>query len=145
MRKWAVPLVLFVASSAFGQTPAVQPPPIRPVGTMSELMARLVYPTSDSIFYIETKTPASDAEWNKFQTDALVLGESANLLMMPGRARDNDRWMSDARLLLDAAAAAFKAAKSRDVPALSALNDQLYTSCTTCHRDYRPNYGRGVR
>jgi hypothetical protein len=145
MRKWAVLLVLFVASSALGQTPAVQPAPIRPVGTMSELMARLVYPTSDSIFYIETSTPTSDAEWNKLQTNALTLGESANLLMMPGRARDNDRWMSDSRLLLEAATAAFKAAKIRDVPALSALNDQLYTSCTTCHRDYRPNYGRGTQ
>jgi hypothetical protein len=141
MRKWAA---LFLAGSAFTQTPVAQPPPSRPVGTMSELMVRLVYPTSDSIFYIETKTPASDGEWNKLQTDALVLAESANLLMMPGRARDNDRWMTDSRLLLDVATAAFKAAKNRDVPALSALNEQLNASCTTCHRDYRPNYRRGA-
>jgi hypothetical protein len=141
MRKWAA---LFLAGSAFAQTPVAQPPPGRPVGTMSELMVRLVYPTSDSIFYIETKTPASDADWNKLQTDALVLAESANLLMMPGRARDDGRWMTDSRLLLDVATAAFKAAKNRDVPALSALNEQLNASCTTCHRDYRPNYRRGA-
>jgi cytochrome c556 len=52
--------------------------------------------------------------------------------------------MADAKLMRDAAAAAFKAAKAKDVKALEALNDQLYPSCTTCHMHYRPNYGRGA-
>src|SRR5207237_181426 len=33
--------------------------------------------------------------------------------------------------------------RAKDVPALEAVNDQLYTSCTSCHQHYRPNYGRG--
>jgi cytochrome c556 len=64
--------------------------------------------------------------------------------MMPGHARDQDRWMTDAKLMRDAGAAAFKAAKAKDVKALEALNDSLYQSCTTCHMHYRPNYGRGA-
>ena len=71
-----------------------------------------------------------------------MLAESANLLMMPGRARDQGRWMKDARLMLDAGWAAFKAAKAKDVPALEALSDQMYESCTTCHQHYRPGYGK---
>jgi hypothetical protein len=50
--------------------------------------------------------------------------------------------MQDAKLMLDAGRAAFRAAKAKDVAALDALNDQLYTSCTSCHQHYRPNYGR---
>ena len=50
--------------------------------------------------------------------------------------------MQDAKLMLDAGMAAFKAARAKDVAALEALNDQLYTSCTSCHQHYRPNYGR---
>ena len=50
--------------------------------------------------------------------------------------------MQDARQMLDAAAAAFKAAKAKDVAALEALSDQLLESCTTCHKEYRPNYGK---
>jgi hypothetical protein len=50
--------------------------------------------------------------------------------------------MDDAKLMLDAGRAAFRAAKAKDVAALDALNDQLYTSCTSCHQHYRPNYGR---
>src|SRR3982751_6319999 len=128
-----VALVLFAASlSAQSQ----------PVGTMSDLMVKIIYPASDAIFYIATRTPASDAEWNDLQGKALAVAESANLLMMPGRARDQDRWMADAKLMLDAGRAAYRAARAKDVAALEAVNDALYESCTSCHQHYRPNYGR---
>ena len=112
------------------------------VGTMSELMTKIIYPASDPVFYITTRTPTTEVQWNELQAQTLMLAESANLLMMPAHARDQDRWMADAKLLREAGAAAFKAAKNKDVAALDALNDQLYQSCTTCHMHYRPNYGR---
>jgi hypothetical protein len=124
---------------------AAQSPPMQPASTMSELMVKIIYPASDAIFYIATRQPKTDAEWADLQGQALAVAESANLLMMPGRARDQDRWMDDARLMLDAGRAAFRAAKAKDVAALEALNDQLYVSCTTCHQHYRPNYGARPR
>src|SRR3954470_19535302 len=114
----------------------------QPASTMSELMVKIIYPASDAIFYITTRQPKTEAEWVDLQGQALAVAESANLLMMPSRARDQDRWMDDAKLMLDAGRAAFRAAKAKDVAALDALNDQLYTSCTSCHQHYRPNYGR---
>ena len=116
--------------------------PYRIVGTMSQLMVDIIYPTSNDIFYIVRKPPSNDAEWEAIQRSALTLAESANLLLMPGRARDQDKWIADSRLLLDAGNLAFKAAKAKDYEAIVALNEQLVTACTTCHRDYRPNYGR---
>jgi hypothetical protein len=127
---------------ALPAAPAQPAASMRRVGTMSELMIHLIYPTADAVFYIGTRTPTSEVEWKALEAKTLMLAESANLLMMPGRARDQDRWMADAKLMLDAGNAAFKAAKDRDVPALEALNDQLYQSCVTCHQHYRPNYGR---
>ena len=112
------------------------------VGTMSELMIKIIYPTSDPVFYITTRTPTTEAQWGELQAQTLMLAESANLLMLPAHARDQDRWMADAKLLRDAGAAAFKAAKAKDLAALEALNEQLYQSCTTCHMHYRRNYGR---
>jgi hypothetical protein len=109
---------------------------------MSELMIDVIYPTSNAVFYLFREPPKNEVDWENFRTQALTLAESANLLMMPGRARDQDRWMQDAQLMLDAGRAAFRAAKAKDVAALAALNDQLYTSCTSCHQHYRPNYGR---
>lgn len=122
---------------------AVVPPVAQqPIGTMSELMVTIVYPASDAIFYIETRTPATEAEWIALQGQALMVAEAGNLLMMPAHRRDDDRWLSDARLMRDAGAAAFRAAKAKNLEALVALNDQLYQSCVTCHQHYRPGYGR---
>jgi hypothetical protein len=113
------------------------------IGTMSELMVNLIYPTSDAILYIETRTPTNDVEWNELRAKALMLAEAANLLMMPSRARDQGQWMDDAKLMLDAGTAAFRAAKAKDLPALIALNEPMVASCTSCHRHYRDAYGRG--
>jgi hypothetical protein len=138
-------LLLAAGAAAAAQSPAPAPAgataPV-PVGTMSDLMVKIIYPASDAIFYITTRTPRTDAEWGELQGKALAVAESANLLMMPGRARDRDRWMADAKLMLDAGRAAYRAARAKDVAALDALNDDLYTSCTSCHQHYRANYGR---
>ena len=47
--------------------------------------------------------------------------------------------MKDARALADVGAAAYKAAQVKDVKALAALAEPLDASCTTCHKQYRPN------
>ncbi|HYE87384.1 MAG TPA: hypothetical protein VEA16_13575 [Vicinamibacterales bacterium] len=117
-------------------------PPTRNVGSMSDLMVKIIYPTSDALFYIESRAPKSDAEWTVLEGQALMLAESANLLMLPGRARDQRQWMADAKLMLDAGAAAVKAAQAKNVEAIAALSDQLLESCTSCHRHYRPDYGK---
>jgi hypothetical protein len=126
-------LLLVFTGAAIAQEP-------QPVGTMSQLMVDIIYPTSDAIFYAGRTTPLSVKEWEDLQRNALMLAEAGNLLMMPNRARDKEMWMKDARLLVDAGAAAYKAAKAKDLDAVLALNEQLYNACVYCHEDYRPNY-----
>lgn len=139
-------VILLVSGTALAQAPApADRQPIRPVGTTSELMVTVIRPASDAIFYIETRTPKDGDAWTVLEGQALMVAEAANLLMLPGRARDDTQWMADAALMREAGAAAFKAAKTRKVEALAAVNDQLYESCTTCHRHYRPGYGRRGR
>jgi cytochrome c553 len=133
---------LAIALAAAVAQAASDRPPTRNVGTMSDLMVKIIYPTSDALFYIESRTPKTEAEWTALEGQALMLAESANLLMMPGRARDQKQWMADAKLMLDAGAAAVAAAKAKDVAAISALSDQLMESCTSCHRHYRKGYGQ---
>lgn len=125
-----------------GATAAAQAPAPQAVGSMSELMVQLLRPTSDAVFYITTRTPATDGEWLDLQAKTLTLAESANLLMMPARARGRAQWMQDAKLLLDAGRAAFEAAKAKDVKRLEALSDQMYEACVACHQHFRPGYGR---
>lgn len=122
-------------------SPTNQTPSIVRVGTMSELMVHMIYPTSDAVFYISSRTPTTEEEWGQLQARTLTLAESANLLMMPGRTRPGE-WNKDARQMLDAAWGAFKAAKSKDVGGVEAVSDQLYESCVSCHKAYRKDYGK---
>ena len=135
-------LALSLALGAALAQAASDKPPTRNVGSMSDLMVKIIYPASDALFYIESRTPRSDAEWTVLEGQALMVAESANLLMMPGRARDQKLWMDDAKLMLDAGAAAVKAAKAKNVEQIAALSDQLMESCTSCHRHYRKGYGQ---
>jgi cytochrome c553 len=130
--------VFFIAALAIAQAPSS----FQPVGNMSQLMIDIVYPTSDAIFYVERAAPKTDREWNALRATALTLAESGNLLMMDQRARDQGNWIKDSRALVDAGAAAYKAAQAKDLNAIVALNQQLYTACVTCHEQYRPTYRR---
>jgi hypothetical protein len=132
--------LLLVGAFMAAQQPEAQAPTAKAIGSVKELMASVLTPTSDAVFYIATRVPENDVEWSALRTQTLILAESANLLMMPGRARDQDKWMKDAELLLKAGTAAFEAAKRKDVDALVELNEKLYEACVMCHQDYRPGY-----
>jgi len=121
---------------------AQTPPAPKAVGTMSELMIDVIYPTSNAVFYLFREPPKNEVEWETFKTQALTLAESANLLMMPSRARDQDKWMADAKLLWEVGNKAYRAAQAKNLDAVNALNDELNTACVQCHMDYRPRYGR---
>jgi len=142
LRTFVLAALAAVPLAAQVPAPSGPVPSPRAVGTLSELMIRVIYPASDAIFYIESRTPATDEQWGQLEGTTLVLAESANLMMSPQRAIDTDQWMRDSALMLEAAADAFDAVKKKDVDAILAVSDALYESCTTCHKHYRPDYGR---
>jgi len=129
--------LLVLACAAVAQAPSYQV-----VGSVSQIMLSMSWPMSDELLYIERNPPKTDKEWTNLQYAALMLAESGNLLMMPGRARDQERWIQDAKMMVDAGAAAFRAARAKDYEAILALNGQIVDSCTNCHADYRPGYRR---
>ena len=127
---WGVMLVL-IGTSAFAQT----------APTMKQLMQDLIYPASnDILLFIYRGQPKTEMEWANVRRSAITLAESGNLLTMPGRVPASQRdWAKDAKTLSVIGTAAYKAAQSKDFPALAALADSLDASCTTCHKQYRPN------
>ena len=129
-------LLVFLAIAATAQAPSFQP-----VGSMSQLMIYVLYPTSDALFYIERTPPKTDVEWNAVRTQALTLAEAGNLMMMPSRQREGD-WNKDAKMLVDVGTKAFKAAMAKDMEGIVALNQELNDACVVCHVQYRPGYGK---
>jgi hypothetical protein len=112
----------------------------QPVGTMGDLMTSMVYPAAnDLLLSIARGGPKDDKEWMAAQRSAVLLGESGNVLMMRGHARDQGDWMTNAKLLVDAGTAAYRAARAKDTNALAALEAPINASCVSCHKQYRPN------
>ena len=126
--------VLFIGPLALSaQEPAEL---LQPVATMKQLMLDFIHPASNSVLLaINRGGPADDKEWADVRRGALTLAESGNLLIMRNRTAT---WVADAKLLMDAGTAAYKAADAKDARALAALADRIDASCTTCHKQYRP-------
>ena len=91
-------------------------------------MEGIVHPSATVIFKsvgtiisekgVEEIAPKNDQEWEEVLRNASVLAEAGNLLMIDGRARNQDDWMKRVRDLMEAAGDAAKAAKAKDAQAV---------------------------
>lgn len=133
----AVVAVLFLASATMAQAPEFQP-----VGTMRQIMLEIVAPTSDVILKVSGKVPKNDKEWKIVQDSALTLSEAGNLLLIPGRAKDNGDWAKYSKALIDAGSEAFKAANAKNAKAFHDVGNKIDVVCETCHAKYLPRAAR---
>jgi len=132
-----IALLILIATRSFGQDPTASLPPS---ATMKQLMLDMIYPASnDILLLIYRGGPKDENEWAAARRDAMNLAESGNLLMMPGRVREQGDWTMHVKMLADVGASAYKAAEEKNVQALTAVAAPLDASCTSCHKQYRPN------
>jgi len=110
----------------------------KPVGTVMQIMEAVVIPSSNVIWNVPAEAPKDDEEWATVRNNALSLAEAGNLLMIEGRAKDQDAWMRASQALIDAGTTAFHAAEAKDVDAMAAAGDEIYNSCEGCHMQYPP-------
>ena len=139
--KWVcIPALLLGGAVVFAQASS---DPFPPGVSVKQLMLDLIHPSSNDILLAiyrgGPEEEKDEKQWAAVRRAAVTLAESGNMLMMPGRARDRTDWMKAAKLLADAGNAAYKAAQVKDSKALAALAGALDASCTTCHKQYRPN------
>lgn len=137
MKPLFIAVAVLMATSGFGQERSESYPS---AATMKQLMLDLIHPASnDILLQINRGGPANDSDWAMVRRSALTLSEAGNLLMMPGRARDDADWPKDVKMLVDAGNSAYKAAEAKNTQALAAVAAPLDASCTNCHKQYRPN------
>src|SRR6202049_3106333 len=95
---------------AFAQAPTESFPP---VASVKQLMLDLIHPASNDILLLVYRGgPKDEKEWAAVRRSAVTLAESGNLLTMRGRARDNEDWMKDAKLLADVGRSASQATQA---------------------------------
>ena len=133
-----------LAASCGGEPPAG--PPFRTDNTVSVLMANMLDPAADLLWDAvgtvldengETSwEPETEEDWLQVKLGAMALAESANLLMMENRARDQDQWIRMSEAMADAAMQAFEAAEAQDADRIFDLGEVVYNSCNSCHTLY---------
>jgi hypothetical protein len=147
-----IPLCAMVLAGCSGANeppataPAASAPPFHTMLTTKQLMSWIIDPNATAIWNsvgsivtdkgTEEKHPKTDEEWASFRNAAATLVESGNLLMLDGRAVDNDQWMATSRGMADAAATVLEAAEAKDVEAYFDAGGALYEACTACHSKY---------
>jgi hypothetical protein len=85
----------------------------------------------------DERMPRTAEEWNAVGDSVAALAESANLLMLDGRAVDKGDWMTMSRALIDASQVALKAIEARNVEALFGSGETINASCDGCHQRYQ--------
>jgi hypothetical protein len=137
----AIAMSLVVSSCA-------PPPPFKPVASIKQVMESTVHPSAEVIFDAvgtiisvsgtEEIAPKNDEEWATVQHSALTLAEAGNLLMVPGRAKNDSEWIKLAQGLVDVGMIAHKAAQAKNAEALFEAGGQIYEACLRCHSRYWP-------
>ena len=113
---------------------------VQAVGSMSDVMVSMVYPATNNILlFVYRGGPQTDADWASVQRSAVLLAETGNLLAMRGPGGDQGDWAKDAKALVDAGAATYRAARAKDTKALLAVDQPINASCVNCHKQYRFN------
>lgn len=125
------------------------------VNTTKEIMLQMSIPASNAIFDAGSKEKLTDKEWADYRKQALVLAESGNLLMTPGRMASGPikggapkgkgkgasanaaGWNAAAKQLHDAGTLAVAAIDKKNVDLLSGdVAEKILNSCSGCHDKY---------
>ena len=139
-----------------------QAPPAQPYANLAQVMRGMLFPNANILFDVQTHDPAAPKKtetgdgatatfsniytgWQVVENSALILAESANLIMMPGRRCENGRavpiqradYQKAAQELVVAARAMYKAAQSKNQELASDATNDVAGACENCHSVYR--------
>lgn len=113
------------------------------IATSKQIMAGIQKPAMDALAaMMKAGGPADDKEWATAQQSAVVLAESAQLLLIGDRPigplpKDGAVWTKTSNNLLAAANESAKAAEAKDVAAWKASLGSLGAACKGCHTVHR--------
>lgn len=150
--------------------PGTSASPFKLTAGIQDIMAGMIEPSAEFIWGsvsstvtaegVEDKQPRTDEEWNEVRRHAMILTESANLLLMEGRhvAREGRRlddhgtpgnltleqveqaivtdraaFVAFGHALHDVGASLVKAADDKDVQAIMSAGETLDSVCESCH------------
>jgi S-disulfanyl-L-cysteine oxidoreductase SoxD len=138
-----------------------------PAGNMAQLMRGVLFPAANMIFNVQRYDPATPPKANNQAKDAgfswvdwgagvytgweivdyaaVALGETAPLMLTPGRRCENGKpvpvndpdWIRFSNELYETSKAVYAAAQTRNQEKVSDITERLADMCLHCHQVYR--------
>lgn len=115
---------------------------------VSEVMAHVIAPAAYDFWNASgfvsdaagtrSLRPDTDAGWLKAENGAAGVAEGANLLMLPGRRRDEGDWIRYAQAVSALGIEALAATDARDSDRMFEVGGRLNEACEACHAKYSP-------
>jgi len=137
------------------RTPLPPQTPVVPYGqpgksmlTVKDLMRHVLNPAAET-FWLSSgevdegettrqRAPTTEARWNVTLAAAATVMESANLLMMDGRAIADPQWARWSADMNKAGLAGIKAAQAKDADGVLVAGGDMFDACRACHVKYIP-------
>jgi hypothetical protein len=80
--------------------------------------------------------PRDNAGWKAIRTEALVLAEGSNLVLLRTPKKDGDKWNEFAVAARNSGAELVKAAKGKDFVASRKAWETMLNHCNACHKQF---------
>jgi hypothetical protein len=135
--------VLLGAAATLGQTGHAQQraqfvPKLEPIAETKLLMNGLAHPNFKGLERLLGQEPADDQAWTFARGQALLLAETANLLMIrPPRNPGETAWMERATSLRGAAAQLAQLTSRKDFEGARAELRRIAENCNNCHQSFK--------
>jgi hypothetical protein len=141
-------LALAVSISVAGCSRAPAPPPFKAVVETKALMDDVMERQADIVWQsvgtivtaegVEERRPRTEDDWIAVKAAAVNLTETGNLLMLPSRAQDGDRWMQNVQKMMAQGERMIAAIDRKNTQEMFDVGSDLYDTCTNCHMHYMP-------
>ena len=144
MNRFVPPLLaaLFLVGIALlpghGQGPAKVVPKLEPIAETRLLMEGLAHPNFRGVERHLSPKPADDKAWLFARGQALLIAETANLLMLrPPKNQGEALWFARTMELRSQAVQLAQHLGTKDVEASKTALQSVATSCNRCHQTFR--------
>ena len=117
-----------------------------PKVSINEVMVALIDHAGHKLWDVEQegRAPKNDADWQVVWEHAIQIAAAGPAITVGGTGSSDAGWVNTpswhtyAQDMSNAGAAARDAAKSKNLDALLMANNQLASSCTSCHSEFKP-------
>lgn len=128
---WTTPAAT-LAAPATGEENAARP--VEP--DMHEFMEYLFQPTYRRLRAAMASEPSGNPAWSAIKSDALILAEGGNLLLIRLPEEDQADWVRQSEEVRELGGQFYRAAKSRDFAAARQHYEKMLASCNACHQQF---------